>query len=272
MKQLKHPKLSALALAIGLACGATALADDNTGQELTPNYDQQTEQAPSASEQETKYDNLDDPVSQPSTGEDMAREVEPAESTSGDLDTSREEYASSTGEDAAGESAEEAAFLDESTQSENQIAEFAAAIEQAGLADALTAGTEYTIFAPTDEAFQAYTADKGEVQIEELREVLRAHIVAGTVDSEQVKSLDSARVLTGETVSIAQDGDKLTIGDAELVSADIRSGNLTIHTIDAVLEAEGGDSWQAMESAEESQQVEQALESESELPDPEEAE
>lgn len=271
MRQLKHPTMSALAVAIGLACGATALADDNADQELTPNYDQQTEQAPSTSEQETGYDNLDDPVSQPSTGE-MAREVEPSESTSGDLDTSREEYSAATEEASSDEWSEQSAFIDESIRSENEISEFAAAIEKAGLADALSSGTEYTIFAPTDEAFQAYTDEKGEVEIEELRELLRTHIVSGTVDAEQAKSLDSAQVLTGETVSIAQDGEKLSIGDAEVVSADIRSGNLTIHTIDAVLVAESGDSWQASEAAEESQEMEQELESETEEPDEEEAE
>jgi uncharacterized surface protein with fasciclin (FAS1) repeats len=46
-------------------------------------------------------------------------------------------------------------------------------------------------------------------------------------------------VLTGETVAISADEDKLKIGDAEIVSADLHSGNLTIHVIDGVLEPSG---------------------------------
>lgn len=270
MKQLKRRKLSTLAVAIGLACGGTALADDSTDKELSPTYGQETVQAPSTTDQDSKYDseydNMDDPVSQPSAtdrsaSENMAPEMEPAESSSGEQET-RESYAATAGE--------RAGFLDENIQSENDISEFAAAVEKAGLADALASGTEYTIFAPTDEAFQAYTDENGEVQVEELREVIRTHIVSGTVDAEQAKSLDSAQVLTGETVTIAQDGDKLAIGDATIVSADIRSGNLTIHTIDAVLAPDAGDSWQARDAADSAQ--ESGAESTEELPDEEEAE
>jgi uncharacterized surface protein with fasciclin (FAS1) repeats len=130
-------------------------------------------------------------------------------------------------------------LFDENIESEHKLSKFAAAIEKAGLSKALSNGTEYTLFVPNDDAFAEYGADQSDESVEKLREVVRSHIVAGKVDAEQVKSLDSAMVLTGETVAISADEDKLKIGDAEIVSADLHSGNLTIHVIDGVLEPSG---------------------------------
>jgi uncharacterized surface protein with fasciclin (FAS1) repeats len=97
-------------------------------------------------------------------------------------------------------------------------------------------GTEYTVFAPTDDAFEAYSSGRSDLTVEELRDVVRSHIVAGRIDAEQAETLDSAMVLTGDTIAISKDGDNLEIGDTEVVSKDIRSGNLTVYVIDGVLE------------------------------------
>lgn len=141
-------------------------------------------------------------------------------------------------------------LIADDVKSNKNLSKFAEAVEKAGLADALNDGTQYTVFAPTDEAFDKFNAENADLSEEELREVLRSHIVAGEVKAAQAKTLDSAKVLTGETVKIAASGDTLKVGDAKVVEADIGSENLTIHTIDTVLAANTGEDWSEAEESE----------------------
>lgn len=210
-------KLSVLAAAIGLACGGTAMAGEGAEHEYEQSqYENQQTQKDWSDKDKAKQDM-----------EDM--------SANSQMNSTR--------------------LFDESTRSEHELSEFAQAVDKAGLADALTAG-DYTIFAPTDEAFQAFVEERGELSTEELREVLRSHIVAGTVDAEQARRIDSARVLTGETYRInAVDDETLEIGDARIVDTDIRSGNLTVHTIDSVLTP---DAFAAFERSDQVNEVEEA--------------
>lgn len=128
--------------------------------------------------------------------------------------------------------------------SDNDLGEFVKAIEAAGLTDALADGTEYTIFAPTDEAFANFKEEKGddwsaEENVDELRKILRSHIVVGTLDRDRVKSLDSAQVLTGSVVEISDENDELKIGDAKVSDDEIElaaADNITIYTIDKVID------------------------------------
>src|SRR5690606_28335134 len=45
--------------------------------------------------------------------------------------------------------------LDELAQQESDLTEFVKAVEQSGLAESLTGDTQYTIFAPTNDAFES---------------------------------------------------------------------------------------------------------------------
>ncbi|HEX5789102.1 MAG TPA: fasciclin domain-containing protein [Woeseiaceae bacterium] len=132
--------------------------------------------------------------------------------------------------------------LSEALGSENDLGEFVSALETAGLSKALSSGTEYTVFAPTDEAFKQFQEDKGEdwsaeENVEELREVLRSHVVSGKLDRAQLEGLDSAQVLTGSVVEVSSEGEELRIGDATVEGDAITTAdNLTIYKIDGVLD------------------------------------
>lgn len=135
------------------------------------------------------------------------------------------------------------ALISSQMQSENDIGEFATALNKAGLANALDSRQHYTVFAPTDEAFDALEGNKAETlmkdeNVDQLRETLRSHIVVGEVDADRAKSLDDAKVMTGKTVTLETKNGKLHVGDATVVKSDLRAGNLTIHTIDQVLTPE----------------------------------
>ena len=115
-----------------------------------------------------------------------------------------------------------------------------AAVQAAGLVDALNGEGPLTVFAPTDEAFAKLpegTVDnllKPENK-DQLVAVLTYHVVPGKVMSGDLAGkTTSAKTLQGEEVSInATDGVK--VDDATVVTADIEASNGVIHVIDTVI-------------------------------------
>jgi uncharacterized surface protein with fasciclin (FAS1) repeats len=130
--------------------------------------------------------------------------------------------------------------LDELTTEHDSLQTFVEAVKAAGLADSLTSDTAYTVFAPTDEAFESMSGMQRDELLapenrEELLRLLRAHIVADDVNEDMARRIQQARTIDGGTVSIDVDDDRLMVGDATVIESDIQRGNLRIHTIDSVL-------------------------------------
>ena len=115
-----------------------------------------------------------------------------------------------------------------------------AAVEAAGLADALSGDDQITVFAPTNDAFSKLPAEavadllKPENK-DQLVKVLTYHVVPGRVKAADVVKLSSAKTLEGSDVDISVDGGKVKINDAEVIKTDIPCKNGVIHVIDAVL-------------------------------------
>jgi uncharacterized surface protein with fasciclin (FAS1) repeats len=115
----------------------------------------------------------------------------------------------------------------------------AAALKAARLVDTLKGKGPFTVFAPTDEAFEKLPAGTVETLLkpenkDKLVAILTYHVVAGNVKAAEVVKLKSAETVLGQTVAIdATDGVK--INNAKVVKADIDCGNGVIHVIDTVL-------------------------------------
>ncbi len=117
-----------------------------------------------------------------------------------------------------------------------------AAVQAAGLVDTLSGEGPFTVFAPTDAAFEAALADLG-VTAEELLAnpdlggILTYHVVPGAVPASDVVTLDGQEVETvnGATVTISIDGENVMVNDANVITTDIMASNGIIHVIDAVL-------------------------------------
>ncbi len=115
----------------------------------------------------------------------------------------------------------------------------AAALNAAGLVDTLKSKGPFTVFAPTDEAFEKLPPGTVETLLKpenknRLVAILTYHVVAGNVKAADVVKLKSAKTLQGQTVAIdATDGVK--INNAKVVKADLDCGNGVIHVIDTVL-------------------------------------
>ena len=118
-----------------------------------------------------------------------------------------------------------------------------AAIEAAGLVEALSGPGPFTVFAPTEEAFAellatlGVTAEELLADTETLAAVLTYHVVPLEATSELVVTLDGAEVetLNGAPVLISVDGDNVMVNDANVLAVDIEASNGVIHVIDAVL-------------------------------------
>jgi uncharacterized surface protein with fasciclin (FAS1) repeats len=112
-----------------------------------------------------------------------------------------------------------------------------AAIEAAGLVDTLKGAGPFTVFAPTDEAFNklpAGTVDALLQDIPKLKKILTYHVVSGKVLAADVVKLKTAKTVEGSDVKIdASNGVK--INDATVAAADVAADNGVIHVIDTVL-------------------------------------
>jgi len=98
----------------------------------------------------------------------------------------------------------------------------------------------FTVFAPTDDAFDAIAAVLPTLTEEEVREILELHVIAGAVSSTDAIAAVSARSLGAELLYFIVDGDDLLVdGAARVEDADIEASNGVIHVIDAVLLPKG---------------------------------
>ena len=116
----------------------------------------------------------------------------------------------------------------------------ATALTEAGLVDTLKGEGPYTVFAPTDEAFEALPEGTVEALLEDpqgqLTDILTYHVVPGKVMSTDLSDGMTATTVNGEdvTITIAEDG-TVMVNDATVVAADIEASNGVIHVIDTVL-------------------------------------
>lgn len=128
----------------------------------------------------------------------------------------------------------------ETAQNADGFETLVAAIEAAGLADTLKGEGPYTVFAPTDAAFEKLpdgTLDSllREENRDKLIAILSYHVVPGKVTSEQAAGLSDATTVEGGELSISRSGNSVMINDATVTTADIEASNGVIHVIDTVL-------------------------------------
>jgi len=125
----------------------------------------------------------------------------------------------------------------------DDLSTFVAAVEAAGLTDALSGDGPFTVFAPDNAAFDDYlgemgmTVDDALADTTALSTLLQGHVVEAADDSSMVAGMvDNPFVsLAGTELPVNVDGDTITIGGAEIVEADIFATNGVIHVIDTVL-------------------------------------
>ena len=114
------------------------------------------------------------------------------------------------------------------------------ALEAADLVSTLEGEGPFTVFAPTNEAFDALPAGELDRLLEpankeELATILKNHVVSGEVMSSDLSDGQQVETLAGETVTVSIDGDTVKIGDATVSQADVEASNGVVHIIDTVI-------------------------------------
>ena len=103
------------------------------------------------------------------------------------------------------------------------------------LVDTLNGG-EFTVFAPTDDAFAKIdpaTLETLKTDSDLLTSILTYHVVPGQASPDQVAG--DHKTVQGETVTVTGAGDDLKVGDAGLVCGGVKTANATVYMIDTVL-------------------------------------
>jgi len=114
------------------------------------------------------------------------------------------------------------------------------ALEQAGLDTALGGAGNFTVFAPTDDAFNALltsnnlTTDQL-LRAAELADILRYHVLGERLLAADITNGLSVTTLEGKPVNFEIRSGKVYINGAEIVTTDIPASNGVIHAISAVI-------------------------------------
>jgi transforming growth factor-beta-induced protein len=123
-------------------------------------------------------------------------------------------------------------------EADGNLTTLVTAIKAAGLVDTLRGAGPFTVFAPTNDAFNklpAGTLDSLLKDIPKLKNVLLYHVVSGKVMAADVVKLTSATTVLGKAVTVRVDQGNVYINDAKVTITDIQASNGVIHIINAVL-------------------------------------
>ena len=97
-------------------------------------------------------------------------------------------------------------------------------------------GGEFTVFAPTDDAFAKVdpaTIEKLKTDSKLLTSILTYHVVSGQADPAAV--VGEQTTLEGGSLKVTGSGDDIMVNDAAVVCGGIKTANATLYLIDTVL-------------------------------------
>ncbi len=114
-----------------------------------------------------------------------------------------------------------------------------AAIQAASLVDALSNAGPFTVFAPTNAAFDQLPAGTVEnllkpEQLTNLQNVLQYHVWVGVINQEMMKDGQVLNMVNGDNVTLHVKDGKVQVGEANIVGS-VRASNGIVYVIDKVL-------------------------------------
>ena len=120
-----------------------------------------------------------------------------------------------------------------------------AAVKAAGLVDTLEGKGPFTVFAPTNAAFDKLPAGTVDTLVKaqnkaSLKRILTYHVVPGKLEASDLTDGKKLKTIEGEELTVRNSGSKITIVDAKGVSstvtiADVNQPNGVVHVVDTVL-------------------------------------
>ena len=115
-----------------------------------------------------------------------------------------------------------------------------AAVKAAGLVETLSGTGPFTVFAPTNEAFDKLPKGTVENLLKpemkaDLAAVLTFHVVSGALKAADLKDGQKLKTVQGQELTVSVKEGKVMIDGANVTIADAVSSNGVTHVIDAVL-------------------------------------
>jgi uncharacterized surface protein with fasciclin (FAS1) repeats len=95
---------------------------------------------------------------------------------------------------------------------------------------------EYTVFAPTDDAFAKLppeTVEQLKTDADLLNKILTYHVVEGQATPDQI--VGEHTTLEGQQVNVTGSGDNLKVNEAGVVCGGVTTSNAQVYLIDSVL-------------------------------------
>ena len=141
----------------------------------------------------------------------------------------------------------------ENASKANNLTTLVAAVKQAGLVETLNSDGPFTVFAPTDDAFNK-VPEKNRMMLmedknkEKLGSILKYHVVSGKITAADLKkmTMEGKNMMTelttinGQKLTVMEKDGKLMVKDAmgktaNIIVADVNQSNGVVHGVDTVL-------------------------------------
>ncbi len=114
-----------------------------------------------------------------------------------------------------------------------------AALKAAELAETFSGDGDYTVFAPTNDAFEAVQSTVDMLLKPEnkskLQNVLKYHVVDGAAMASDLSDGQELTTLQGEKLKVTMSDGKVMINGAEVVMADVKASNGVVHVVNKVV-------------------------------------
>jgi uncharacterized surface protein with fasciclin (FAS1) repeats len=112
-----------------------------------------------------------------------------------------------------------------------------AAVKAAGLVETLSGKGPFTVFAPTNAAFDKLPPGTVDTLLKDpvkLKAILTYHVVAGNVMAKDVKP-GATKTVNGASMMISAKDGGVMVDGAKVTATDVKASNGVIHVIDTVI-------------------------------------
>ena len=113
-----------------------------------------------------------------------------------------------------------------------------AAVQAAGLVDLLNGNRQFTVFAPTNDAFAKLGLNAGNIGSlpkDQLTAILLYHVAPGQRFADSVVNARQIRMMNKQFTQVTVNSSGAFVNSSRIVATDINASNGVIHVIDTVL-------------------------------------
>jgi uncharacterized surface protein with fasciclin (FAS1) repeats len=190
----------------------------------------------SSTPEEVAQDTAEEAQDTAQEAEEEAQET--AEEATGEIEEAQEATQEAIEAGQTAQEAEERMNIVQTAVDSGQFDILITAIQTAELEETLSGEGPFTVFAPTDAAFDALPPGYLDALLDDkdaLTNVLLYHVAEGELMAADVVEMESIETMQGGELTVNVTDDTVMVNDATIVTTDIETSNGVIHVIDAVL-------------------------------------